>query len=63
MAPEDRERWIKIKISRDAILGSHLQFLLAGVTTNINSAGAVCDQKILVFVLQMEESKQSTWMG
>jgi hypothetical protein len=24
---------------------------------------AVCDQKILVFVLQMEKSKQSMWMG
>jgi hypothetical protein len=38
-------------------------FLLAGFTTNVNSAGAVCDQKILVFVLQMEKSKQSPWMG
>jgi hypothetical protein len=28
-----------------------------------NGAGAVRDKKILVFVLQMEESKQSTWMG
>jgi hypothetical protein len=26
----------------------------------INGAGAVSDQKILVFVLQMEKSKQST---
>jgi hypothetical protein len=30
---------------------------------DVNSAGAVCDQKILVFVLQMEKSKLSTWMG
>jgi hypothetical protein len=28
----------------------------------LNRAGAVCGQ-ILVFVLQMEESNQSTWMG
>jgi hypothetical protein len=38
-----------------------------GVSSNIentavNSFGAVCDQKILVFVLQMEKSNQSTWM-
>jgi hypothetical protein len=32
--------------------------------SSIAATGAVCDQKILVFVLQMEESKQqSTWMG
>jgi hypothetical protein len=29
----------------------------------VNGAGAVCEQKILVFVLQMEKPKQSTWMG
>jgi hypothetical protein len=29
----------------------------------VNSTGAVCEQKILVFVLQMEKFKQSTWMG
>jgi hypothetical protein len=39
------------------------QFLLAGFVRNVNSAGAVCDQKILGFVLQMEKSKPSTWMG
>jgi hypothetical protein len=33
------------------------------ICKNVNGAGAVCDQKILVFVLQMEESKQNTWMG
>jgi hypothetical protein len=31
--------------------------------TNVTGAGAVCDQKILVFVLQMEKPKQSKWMG
>jgi hypothetical protein len=25
--------------------------------------GNQCSQKIMVFVLQMEESKQNTWMG
>jgi hypothetical protein len=39
------------------------QFLLACFATNVNGTGAVCDQKILGFVLQMEKSKQSTWMG
>jgi hypothetical protein len=29
----------------------------------VNGTGAVRDQKILVFVLQVEKSKQSTWMG
>jgi hypothetical protein len=29
----------------------------------VNSVSEVCDQKILVFVLQMEESKQSMWIG
>jgi hypothetical protein len=28
----------------------------------VNCTDAVCDQKILVFVLQMEKSKQSMWM-
>jgi hypothetical protein len=39
------------------------QCLLAGFTTNVNGADAVRDQKILGFVLQMEKSKQSMWMG
>jgi hypothetical protein len=30
---------------------------------NVNGAGAVWDQKILVFVLQMEKSKKTMWMG
>jgi hypothetical protein len=29
----------------------------------VNGTGAVCDQKILVFMLQMGKSKQSPWMG
>jgi hypothetical protein len=28
----------------------------------VTGADAVCDQKILVFVLQREKAKQSTWM-
>jgi hypothetical protein len=55
MVPEDRERWIKMKIGKGSILGSH-QFLLAGWSN-------VKNQKTLVFVLQMEKSKQSIWMG
>jgi hypothetical protein len=39
------------------------QFLLAVFATNVNSAGAVCDQKIPVFVLQMGKFNQRTWMG
>jgi hypothetical protein len=30
---------------------------------SVNGAGAVWDQKILVFVLQMEKSKKTMWMG
>jgi hypothetical protein len=37
-----------------------LCFLLAVFATNIIGN---CSQKILVFVLKMEDSKQSTWMG
>jgi hypothetical protein len=41
--------WINVR-------GLHLIFLLMVLY-------AVCDQKILVFVFQMEKSKQSMWMG
>jgi hypothetical protein len=34
------------------------QFLLVGFPTNVTSAGAVRDQKILFFVLPKEKSKQ-----
>jgi hypothetical protein len=33
-----------------------------GTVTVLMVLGVVCDQKILVFVLQMEKSKQSRWM-
>jgi hypothetical protein len=49
MVPEDRERWIKIKIGRDSILESHWSVSLAGYTTSIRGTGAVCNEKILVF--------------
>jgi hypothetical protein len=57
------ERWIKIKTGRDSILGSYWSFSPGWLTTNVTCTGAVCDQNILVFALQMEKSKQSTWMG
>jgi hypothetical protein len=39
--------------------------LCSGMYTHhyVNGTSTVCDQKVLVFVLQIEKSKQSTWVG
>jgi hypothetical protein len=62
LVSENRESWIKIKMGRDSILGSHWSVSPGWLATNVNSSAAICDQKILAFVLQMENSKQSMLM-
>jgi hypothetical protein len=49
----------KIKIGRDNILGSHRTVSPGWLAINVNSAGAVCDQKIMVFVLQMKNPRRA----
>jgi hypothetical protein len=60
VGPENREKRTEIKRIADMAYWDLIpQLLLAGATNVIGN----CSQKILVFVLQMEESKQNMWMG
>jgi hypothetical protein len=58
MVPEAEKDGLKQRLAEIAYWDLTGQFLLVGFPTNVTSAGAVCDQKILVFVLPKEKSKQ-----
>jgi hypothetical protein len=50
-----------VQICHELITQS-IQPATVSTTKTVTGVGAVCDQKILVFVFQMEKSK-NTWMG